>query len=355
MSVKKRGNTWQVRLKVKDKNGIWVEKGKGGFKTKAEATIWESELILSLSQEKDNNKGDMLYTDYYDDWLEDHFKIVTEPSTQKNHHTSRKISGDYFKNVKISEITRQDFQRFVYHLSETRKPATVKQYMVRAGMPLKTAFHDGDIPSDPTYGVKVPNIKQKTESVKFLELDEIQTMINYFESHPWTKPMFVMFTILATGLRIGEVLALQISNVDTKNRTISVEHSREFTVPYGLGPTKTPSSVRTISAPDSFFVELERYKNEVGYASDEAIFGKHPTQSTYNTHLANLVVELGITPITSHHLRHTHGSYLILKGADIKYVSERLGHSSTKITEEIYVHLLSEQRKKEVKKMENYF
>ncbi len=52
--------------------------------------------------------------------------------------------------------------------------------------------------------------------------------------------------------------------------------------------------------------------------------------------------------MTSHALRHTHASMLILKGADLAYVAKRLGHRDSSVTSQVYVHVLEELEEKTI-------
>jgi integrase len=69
--------------------------------------------------------------------------------------------------------------------------------------------------------------------------------------------------------------------------------------------------------------------------------------------LTNYETKAGIPKskqITFHGLRHTHASYLISNGANISYVSKRLGHKNIAVTMEVYSHLLQDAQQSEDKK-----
>ncbi|MDK2820723.1 MAG: hypothetical protein PWP31_688 [Clostridia bacterium] len=63
----------------------------------------------------------------------------------------------------------------------------------------------------------------------------------------------------------------------------------------------------------------------------------------------------GLPRLNFHYLRHTHASLLLKAGVDIKIISERLGHSSIKITYDIYSHLMPGMQKEAVDKLEALF
>ena len=66
--------------------------------------------------------------------------------------------------------------------------------------------------------------------------------------------------------------------------------------------------------------------------------------------LKEAIKELGIKDVTFHALRHSHGSVLLSKGVDLKYVSKRLGNKNISTTIDIYIHLLDTQRQTEDEK-----
>ncbi|MFR6531414.1 MAG: tyrosine-type recombinase/integrase [Staphylococcus simulans] len=71
------------------------------------------------------------------------------------------------------------------------------------------------------------------------------------------------------------------------------------------------------------------------------------TNASVNKALNKACKKLGIKSITTHALRHTHASVLIHNGYSIQYISKRLGHSSTLVTQSVYLHLLEETYQRE--------
>ena len=73
------------------------------------------------------------------------------------------------------------------------------------------------------------------------------------------------------------------------------------------------------------------------------IFSENINFNSYTSWLKTWQENNNICPVlTTHELRHTHATLLLQQGIPIKYISERLGHSSTKITEDIYIEYLQE-------------
>ena len=73
----------------------------------------------------------------------------------------------------------------------------------------------------------------------------------------------------------------------------------------------------------------------------------------WNNELKLLCERAGVTVVSMHALRHTYASILRLSGIPTASISNQLGHSSTRVTEKIYLHLLDEQKRKDVSEIRN--
>ncbi|NUI21732.1 tyrosine-type recombinase/integrase [Bacillus amyloliquefaciens] len=58
--------------------------------------------------------------------------------------------------------------------------------------------------------------------------------------------------------------------------------------------------------------------------------------------------------ITPHGLRHTHAIMLLESGADIKFASERLGHTDVKMTADVYIHIMQNHNQKSINQFDEY-
>lgn len=119
-----------------------------------------------------------------------------------------------------------------------------------------------------------------------------------------------------------------------------------------IGTPKSRKSHRTIPLPNFIMKLLAQYR-ETCPASDY-IFGQQgrPAEArTIQRRLQRLARRIGISGIHFHTLRHSFATRLMELGADVKTVSELLGHSSAKTTLDIYAHSLLEQRRSAVDKL----
>jgi integrase len=154
----------------------------------------------------------------------------------------------------------------------------------------------------------------------------------------------ILTVAVYSGLRRGELFALQWADVDFYNGRVSVRRSvyqGDVTTP------KTEHSMRIVDVPASLLATLAIYRAYFPALNGGYIFRTtdgaplDPDNRSKRV-LADVVARAGVRPIGLHGLRHTYASLLINQGEHIKYVSRQLGHASIQITADLYGHLFSE-------------
>jgi integrase len=103
------------------------------------------------------------------------------------------------------------------------------------------------------------------------------------------------------------------------------------------------------------------FKDRLGekYAKDNLIFcredGKSMHPDTVSSWFPAFCIEIGVTRLNFHCLRHTHASHLLSASEDISYVSKRLGHSSIHVTYNTYFHFIHLEKRDALKELEKRF
>ena len=180
---------------------------------------------------------------------------------------------------------------------------------------------------------KDEKVREK-QKVKYIENNEIENILKSIKNNTVRN---IAILQLNTGLRIGEVLALSPSDVDYKNKTITVNKTK---LENGqITPPKTLSSIRTIEVSDYILKILLDFSS-----TSKFIF-----KVSYRT-ILNALQPLNIN---SHVFRHTHVALLIEQNVPIKVISERLGHSEISTTLNIYTHVTENMKVDLRKKLEN--
>lgn len=357
-SFRKRGKTWQYRIKH---NG--EEISKGGFKTKTEAKVEADKIEYELNIGINVNKGDQLFKDYFKQWFKTYKKGKYSDDNDHTYEHAMELAEKYFSGLKIKEIDHEKYQSFLNNYAKGRAKATVKKANDKIGAPLRHAFHHGHIPQNPTYKVKISGTEAREESEKYLNKYEaeavLEELLNGIRLDYTTRYMLILQ--LATGARIGEIMALQFQDINFLKKRLDITKTWDYKYTHDFNPTKNREN-RNISVDTK---TLDIIKNFYNYQRSKkvqdrkqrlfAIDGKVPDINAVNKALKRACRRANVQEITSHALRHTHASLLLLNGVSMAYISKRLGHQSITITEQVYSHVLEELEVKNEKESADMF
>lgn len=263
--------------------------------------------------------------------------------------------------MKMDKVTRDNVQALINKLYKIQKLSysSVKKVYVALNSCYKHAMISDVVIKNPCLGVVLPNQSESTKEIKSLSQDEVERLkaeiINRCERDTkkcWYGAAYLL--ILNTGLRMGEALSLKWSDVNFKNKTITVTKNNALVKKrddegqklggYELvtqDSTKTSSGNRVIPINRSAEEALLALKkdNTTPYVITNSR-QKQVMPTNFERSFKALLKSIGIEgEYGIHSLRHTFASLLFANGVDVKIVSKLLGHSSVKITYDIYVHL----------------
>ena len=145
-------------------------------------------------------------------------------------------------------------------------------------------------------------------------------------------------TLYWTGMRLGELLALNPKDVDLKKRTIAITKSyQRLGKKDVITPPKTSKSKRVITIPEFLAADIKDYMDSLyDLQEDDRLF---PITKYYLEHeMQRGIKESGVKRIRVHDLRHSHISLLIDMGFSAVAIADRVGHESIDITYQ-YAHL----------------
>lgn len=234
---------------------------------------------------------------------------------------------------------------------------------------LAQATRDRIVPfnvADKNY-MKAPKLEHK-ESV-FLDDEQARHVLELLENEP-IKWKTVMYLLIFSGIRRGELLGLEWKDIDFDNKVIHIRRTSQYVQHMGI-ITKSPkndTSFRTIKLSDMMFDQLREYRQywrklrkdmcDCWQNTIEIILVDGRKQIVMNDRLfikddstpmnpdsvtdwtSKFVKRNNLPHFTPHSLRHTHATLLIAEGVSIPTVSRRLGHSSVATTSKIYVHAI---------------
>lgn len=300
-------------------------------------------------------------------WLENH-KLEVKPQTYTQ--TVSELNNHIlpvFGDMKIEKITLPMVQNFVNKLASSDNFGRVSFRVILSinKRILKYAVNLQLISVNPADNVIVPKIKKKSKKqAKHFEDSQLKQFKDYLESLPNTfkdcyhKTLYL--TLLATGLRIGEAVALEWSDIDLDNGCISVNKTLVFSRMETNAP-KSDSGNRIISIDRNTVLMLRLYKArqhqcfiEHGYGAKMAKhifsngFSAYPSRTNLQHVLNQHLEKAGLPHFTFHAFRHTHASLLLNAGISYKELQHRLGHSTLAMTMDTYSHLSKEKEKEAV-------
>lgn len=373
-SFRKRGSTWQYRLKYTDPyTKEQKEVSKSGFKTKKEAQVAANIEEKKIFSGLEIDSASVSLKNYLREWLTEYKKGNVRKNTYILHerNVETKIIP-YFQEANLKDIKPMRYQKFINDLAEQgyskRTLEIIHGTMFNA---MQTAVHPlKKIDSNPCEGVTIPKVNSKKKSLEYIESDDIAHFLKVARQDNYMYYMFFK-TLIETGLRKGEAAALQRSDIDLKNQTISVTKSLDFQAKPDeslFGETKTYESERTIKISNTLAKELsnhfkvinenkivfnDMYKHELDLVFCREDGNFLPKSTLFNS-FSRILNKAGIDKLPIHALRHTHAVLLLESGASMKFVQERLGHKSITITSDVYSHISAKIENTSVKDYENY-
>jgi integrase family protein len=270
--------------------------------------------------------------------------------------------GEY----ELNELTPLILQRYITELIESGNMKTGKGLAANSvnGIitviqnSLKLAYALGTIKEYAADKIRRPKTKEK--EVTCFTLSEQKKIERAALAGKKTKWLGIV-VCLYTGLRIGELLALEWKDVDFQKGVLTVSKSRhegkDENGRYAqiVESPKTVSSRRCIPLPKQILCELRMLKRKsrsvyVISNGESSI----PVRS-YQRSFERLLKKLDIPHKGFHALRHTFATRALECGMDVKMLSELLGHKDPAVTLRRYVHSLMEQKKEMMNKVGNTY
>jgi integrase len=337
-----------------------------GFATKGEATVAErnrrieEELKYELAKAGAvvSGRAPQTLAMLLEEFFRQHVDQKLAPKTIERYHEQAAYLEPNLLQMPIAEITplhlSREWNRLLEkggHHRRTKAPRPLAAKTVRnvAGI-VSSAFARAikwGLATNNPVSRSEPPVPKKRRRIALTPAQ--QTLVCESASGPWCLSVFLELSA-ATGARRGEVLALRWSDIQDGRIVISRSLTQTKQILEFKDP-KTDDSVRVISLPASALNTLDRHRNkqqefrlEFGpdYRTDlDLIFaspdGTPLKPDSVSASVSALCRRLKLPKgVNLHTLRHSHGSHLLAAGMEITVVSERLGHSSVRVTADVY-------------------
>lgn len=208
----------------------------------------------------------------------------------------------------------------------------------------------------------VDSCEEQEITLKYLEPTEAKDLLAAIkEDNSWNW-YYITSILLLTGLRFGEISALEVSDIDMSNLTIRISKTYDSINDIVTTP-KTDHSKRTIHIQPDLLTELKKcmlWRNEMMIERNirtnllipNIKTGDHILHRSYEKYLGDISEKLLGRHVTPHMLRHTHASLLAANGMTAEEIARRLGHSKSEITSKIYIHVTQKVIENDNKKID---
>lgn len=336
---------------------------------------WEEVNDKRIELLDNNRKGlpsitsNMKLGDYLDFWLEQVVSVELSPSTYTGYEVViRRYLKPHLGNKRIDRLNAADVRSLVNRLrkhkigtdAEGNDKYMSARYVENVFEVLRSALNNAVrselIARNVTQLVKAPT--RDHYEVEPLDERRARKFLEHAADH-WLHALWLV--LVTTGLRKGEVLGLAWSDIDLPTGTFRVRRKvQRVRGQLVFGPPKTQRSRRTLYLSPACIEALkqhrkdtvERMSGDLNLAPgqpDDLVFvtktGRVIEPRNVNTMLARLMKKAKIDPTRVHDLRHTCASLLLTDGATAREVMDQLGHSSIKVTMDVYGHVMDEAKR----------
>lgn len=309
---------------------------------------------------------------YFFTWLYNYrYNTVKAPTFDKNEQMIKEFIVPTKGKKKFKSLEGIDAQEILNYVSGVRAYSTVKKVKEVMNLCFRHAYIKGDIEKNPMELVNMPKEEycaKETKQIEFYTDNDINLMISAiircYEENKWYRISPIFIFIANTGLRIGEALALNKSDIDYKNRYISVNKTisrvkerdnndlKKYKYRYIITSPKTKSSKRKVELNKSALwaiKEIEKRNLAENVVESDYVFsselGNFFNPRSIEDTFKRVCRQSELPYYGLHSLRHTFASRCFNKGVSVEVVSKILGHSTPSITSNIYIHIMPQHRR----------
>ena len=340
----KKTGKWLIQYRYTDWQGKRRKSTKRGFATKREAEEWLRNFLITQKADFDM-KFENFWKMYYADM---ETRLREHTMRTKKYIVELKILP-YFGNKRVNDITAADIRQWQNELIKIGySPTYLKTINNQLSAIFNYAVRYYDLKSNPC--AKAGSMgKSKAEEMDFWTGEEFRKFIDSVMNKRLSYMAFM--TLYWTGMRLGELLALNPKDVDLEKRTISITKSyQRLGKKDVITPPKTPKSKRVITVPEFLAADIKDYMDSLyDLQENDRLF---PITKYYLEHeMQRGIKESGVKRIRVHDLRHSHVSLLINMGFSALAIGNRVGHETEKITYR-YAHLFPTVQNEMAEKLE---
>lgn len=253
--------------------------------------------------------------------FEEKLKVMRySESTIRNYSSALKELVHFYKDRQIADLTASDIEKFLLYITVQRRVST-SYHNVSIGA-IKFYF-EKVLAKNLTLSIDRPRREKKLPEV--LSEEEVLLLLNNVDN---LKHRCILMTLYSGGLRLSEVVALKVGDIDSRRMKIFIKGAKGNKDRY------------TVLSKELLKWLREYYKKEKpsGWLFEGVTGGQYSMRSVQSI-MGAAIRKAGIKKnATVHTLRHSFATHMLENGVDLRYIQSLLGHNSSKTTE-IYTHI----------------
>lgn len=337
-----------------------------------EACRYRDKLRAQYEEGKISAVKEITLKDYSEEWMNSYcVRKGLKPSTMGNYRNllDTRIVPKLGK-LKLKEITPAELNKFFNNLRKDGISGTYqKSYYTLLHTMLKSAMREQRIMYNPTERIESPK-KDTKESVHFTA-EEARHFVEVVCSEAPAKWRAYALLAVSTGVRKGEMLGLNWSDINFADGTVSITRSVGYAKGVGqyVSTPKTAQSIREVPLGKNVAIVLMEWKREqnemrlkLGEAWEgvvdhaDAVFtqdaGKRMHKDSPGNWFKRFKKKYALPSIKLHGLRHTAATLMLEQGINVVDLSRVLGHSRVETTYNIYLHQNKNAQREAAEKMD---
>jgi integrase len=312
--------------------------------------------LISASEDKIQQSFKGSFADWVDFWLDQLIKENIKESTYTSYQNKFSLHIlPVIGNIPLDQINVQQLEYLISKMNEKLSASSIRITFRLVKSCLEAAKKRGYIQLNPAEQISLP----KVERTQVKALTRQQHALLLSESRKDIKGLPITLA-LETGMRIGEISALKWRDVDfeqnliyvcrTKQRISNTSNGKSKTKLIETTP-KTQRSKRLIPLTSALKKQLLNAKSQSSSQYVVENRGESIEPRTISYRFERMKKTLNLPSLHFHALRHTFATRCIELGVNISTVSALLGHTSTKMTLDIYTHSIFEDQRMAIEKL----
>ena len=356
-------NRWNAQYKIKEDGKVKVKTK--SFKCKQDAEdfidviMYERNANIYLKNHKINLTAFMKSRALQ----KINSNIISRAQYTRIGNTIRHIERSELSKLPVKRIKDVDIQKYLNTLISTYSNSTISKIYGEFRQTFEYLYNSGFIKINPMFGVIKPRSEKESIKRRAMTLEEERIFVEYLKSMSVAECKYknIFLIQLFMGLRIGEVLALTIDDIDFQNNIISVNKTLTVNengkIICGDKP-KTDSGYRNVPINSKIIKDL---KEQIKYVRGNRLNFLFPnTKNSYmdarrvNINLVNILKSLGINGISTHSLRYTFATRCAESGISDIALKEIMGHYDIEVNKNIYIDVQGKFEQEEITIFEKY-